>query len=234
LTYLKRFPVDALKIDRAFVDGLGDPRNRRGDRAIVAGVIDVAHAFGLTTIAEGAQTRAQVLELQALGCEQAQGFYWSPALSATDTLAWMRKVAANSAAVRARSDGPAFDAHSTRVLVVDDDRAVRRLARLMLDTDPDFEVVGEAEDGRQAVALARHHQPDVVLLDLAMPGVGGLEALPLILAVAPDAKVVVLSALDAEDVASRAHEHGALGFIQKGGDPEDVVNELQRILARAG
>ncbi|HET9769716.1 MAG TPA: EAL domain-containing protein, partial [Acidimicrobiia bacterium] len=79
LTYLKRFPVDVLKIDRSFVEGLGrDPQ----DRAIVASVVDLAHAFGLTTVAEGIETAGQLAELRALGCERGQGFLWSPALPA--------------------------------------------------------------------------------------------------------------------------------------------------------
>ena len=233
LTYLQRFPVDVLKIDKAFVEGLGDVRSRSNDRAIVSGVIDVAHAFGLTTIAEGAETREQVRQLQALGCELAQGFYWSPARPPDEAFEWMHTVAAGVIAPRPRPDRDGPD-RVMRTLLVDDDRSVRLLARLVLDDEPGFEVVGEAEDGRQAVALARHHQPDMVLLDLAMPGMGGLEALPLIRAAAPAAKVVVFSALEAEDHASRAHERGAAGYIQKGGEPEEVVAYLHEVLARAG
>ena len=75
LTYLKQFPVDTLKIDQSFVDGLGGAADQRGDRAIVAGLIDLAHAFGLTTVAEGVETAEQLAQLHSLGCELAQGYF---------------------------------------------------------------------------------------------------------------------------------------------------------------
>ena len=72
LYYLKRIPVDFLKIDRSFIAGLGkDP----GDRAIVSGTIDLAHALGLKVVAEGVETADQLAELKELGCDLAQGFY---------------------------------------------------------------------------------------------------------------------------------------------------------------
>lgn len=227
LTYLKRFPVDALKIDKSFVDGLADVAHHQRDRAIVAGVIDVAHAFGLTTIAEGAETREQIAQLELLGCEQAQGYYWSEPLAPDAMSRWLETARTSQGAT---DKGPVSNA---RVLIVDDDSAARRLERLILDTASGFDVVAEAEDGRQAVALARHHQPDLVLLDLAMPGLGGLEALPLITAVAPRARVVVLSALEGRERASMAYANGAAGYIEKGGDPDVVVVSLNQILARA-
>ncbi len=86
LTYLKRFPVDVLKIDRSFVAGLClDPQ----DRAIVASVIDLAHAFGLTTTAEGVETDEQLAQLRALGCEQGQGYLWSRPLPADAAGRWL-------------------------------------------------------------------------------------------------------------------------------------------------
>jgi predicted signal transduction protein with EAL and GGDEF domain len=86
LTYLKRFPVDVLKIDRSFVSGLcHDPQ----DRAIVAAVIDLAHAFGLTTVAEGVETADQLARLTALGCEQGQGYLWSRPLPPDIAGSWI-------------------------------------------------------------------------------------------------------------------------------------------------
>ena len=75
LGYLKRFPVDAVKIDRAFVDGLG---RDAGDAAIVTAVIGLAHALGLQVVAEGVETEHQLTELLALGCDEAQGYYFAP------------------------------------------------------------------------------------------------------------------------------------------------------------
>lgn len=120
---------------------------------------------------------------------------------------------------------------SVRVLLVDDQASTRDLVRWTLEDDQRFRVVGEAPDGREAVALARHHQPDLVLLDLAMPGVGGLEALPLLRAVAPQARIVVFSSLDPADVADRALSQGAAGYLCKGGEPDRLLDDLQRILA---
>jgi diguanylate cyclase (GGDEF)-like protein/PAS domain S-box-containing protein len=86
LTYLKQFPVDVLKIDRSFVAGLG--RNRQ-DRAIVASIIDLAHALGLTTVAEGVEAPNQRTELRQLGCEHGQGFLWSRPLPAEEAGVWI-------------------------------------------------------------------------------------------------------------------------------------------------
>ena len=86
LTYLKRFPVDVLKIDRSFVTGLCHDRQ---DRAIVAAVVDLAHALGLTTVAEGVETADQLAQLAALGCEQGQGYLWSPPLSPELARPWI-------------------------------------------------------------------------------------------------------------------------------------------------
>ncbi len=228
LTYLKRFPVNILKIDRSFVGGLGEGGPGRRDRAIVASIVDLAHAFGLTTVAEGVETPPQLAHLQAIGCDQAQGYYLSRPLSGTDAAVWIGDEFTKTAASRAPRDRPSG---VRRVLLVDDDRNLRMLFRLMLEDHGGFDIVGEAADGREAVALARHFQPDVVLLDLAMPGLGGLETLPLLLAVAPTAKVVVLSGLEPEDVAARAKELGAVGYIGKGHDPACLGDDVDRVLA---
>ena len=79
LTYLKRFPVSVLKIDQAFVRGLGEDAS---DTAIVKSVIDLAHALGLVVVAEGVETGDQVAHLRRLGCDQAQGYYYSRPIEA--------------------------------------------------------------------------------------------------------------------------------------------------------
>ena len=225
LTYLQRFPVDTLKVDRSFVEGLGDGTTLRGDRAIVAGVVDLAHAFGLTTVAEGVETADQLRVLKELGCEQAQGYWWSPALPADEALEWIRAAMAEQPAVAE----PAVT-DETRVLVVEDEAGVRALLTELIGGEHGFSVVGAARDGREAIALARHHQPDVVLLDLAMPGIGGLEALPLLRAVSPKAKIVVLSGLDAAEVEQRSRDDGAAGYLVKGTDLSNLTRFLDAIV----
>ncbi|HEX2272776.1 MAG TPA: EAL domain-containing protein [Acidimicrobiales bacterium] len=237
LSYLKRFPVDVLKIDRSFVVGLGRSRE---DRAIVASVVDLAHAFGLTTVAEGVETPEQLAELRALGCELAQGYLWSRPMPADAAAEWMatRTGAASSSpaaapamATAARPDPFDERRRRARVLLVDDDAALRRVVRMLLEDEEHFEVVGEAEDGREAVAVARHVRPDVVVLDLAMPGIGGLEALPLIQAVAPQAKVVVLSGLEPTIYGPTALRQGAAAYFAKRGDLSELVSGLDVLLA---
>jgi diguanylate cyclase (GGDEF)-like protein len=232
LSYLKRLPIDTLKIDKSFVDGLGGEDEHRADRAVVASVIDLAHAFGLTTVAEGVETDEQLAALHALGCENVQGYLISRPLPLDRLVAWIpaspTSMAGGAMGIpRVSPDG------RKRMLVVEDDRSLRAMLRLVVEDADGVEVVGEAGDGREAVALARHLQPDVVLLDLAMPGMGGLEALPLILAVAPHAKVVVLSGLEPADVAEVARARGAFGYLQKGDDPRIFVDRLDRMLAPA-
>ena len=229
LTYLKRLDVDMLKIDQSFVAGLEIGTSTR-DRAIVAGIIDLAHAFGLTTVAEGVETAEQVAQLNALGCGLAQGYHFSRPMAPAAAAEWMRAREATTemrTAAEARAEFPDW----TRVLVVDDQGSMRDLLRWTLEEDPQFRVVGEASGGREAVALARHYQPDLVILDLAMPGVGGLEALPLIRAVAPLAKIVVLSGLDPAEVADVARGQGAVGYLCKGADPTRFLEDLNLILA---
>jgi diguanylate cyclase (GGDEF)-like protein/PAS domain S-box-containing protein len=228
LTYLQRFPVDTLKVDRSFVEGLGSAGPSRGARAIVAGVIDLAHAFGLTTVAEGVETMTQLSTLRQLGCEQAQGYYWSPPLAGSEALRWIRTAAAEHGPTLASAG------RSCRVLIVEDEAPIRDLVRLVLEEADGFTVVGGAGDGREAIALARHHQPDLILLDLAMPGIGGLEALPLLRAVSPDARVVVLSGLDAETVEARAQAEGAAGYVVKSGNLSELPIELLAIMAAEG
>jgi diguanylate cyclase (GGDEF)-like protein/PAS domain S-box-containing protein len=222
LTYLQQFPVDTLKVDRSFVEGLGDSGALGGDRAIVAGVIDLAHAFGLTTVAEGVETAEQLAALRELGCEQAQGFLWSAALPEPQVRAWILRHAEVHPVVPQTECGPGM----TSVLVVEDEEPLRELASELLGADDRFCVVGRARDGREAIALARHHQPGVVLLDLAMPGIGGLEALPLIRAVSPGASVIILSGLDDPDVRDRARNAGAAGFLVKEGGLVDLADQL--------
>jgi chemotaxis response regulator CheB len=102
-----------------------------------------------------------------------------------------------------------------RVLVVDDSPQIRDLVRYNLEADGRFDVVGEAEDGERAIRLAAELQPDAVVLDVAMPKMNGLDALPLIRrAVAAEVVAVLLSALDARATSAQAASLGAV-FVPK-------------------
>ena len=101
-----------------------------------------------------------------------------------------------------------------RVFVCDDAPAFRDLLRLALEQDGELSVVGEAEDGEQVRAIAAA-APDVVLLDLSMPGIGGLDALPELRALAPDARVIVLSSFTADEMEGRAMAAGADRYLDK-------------------
>jgi PAS domain S-box-containing protein len=113
-----------------------------------------------------------------------------------------------------------------RVLVADDTATVRLLLRRTLESSKAFEVVGEAADGAQAVDLAETLQPDIVLLDLSMPVLGGMEAIPRIRRCAPDARVVVLSGFAPDRMGSQAVEVGATAFLEKQQRPQELVDSL--------
>ena len=119
----------------------------------------------------------------------------------------------------------------TRVLLCDDTRDIVMLLTSELELHPDLEVVAEADNGRAAISLAERHQPDVVVLDLAMPEMDGLEALPAILEAAPAAKVVVLSGFEARVMEPQAMALGARRYVEKGvaaSEIADVVREVAR------
>src|SRR3954462_3635824 len=115
---------------------------------------------------------------------------------------------------------------ATRVLIVDD-HPLTRDALASLLTQHDFEVVGEAADGEEAIEVARELQPDLVLLDLSMPGMGGLAALPHLRIAAPEAEVVMLAASVAEENLLAAIRAGAAGYLLKTEPPERIVEFLR-------
>ncbi|MFL6140123.1 MAG: response regulator transcription factor [Frankiaceae bacterium] len=116
-----------------------------------------------------------------------------------------------------------------RVLVADDAPDLRGVVRMLLDLEDDFEVVAEAGTGLEAVQLSEEHQPDLIVLDLAMPVMDGLTALDELRTVAPEAKVVMFSAHDAPSTLDEARDRGAVGFIDKGSGIVDLAGHLRRI-----
>jgi NarL family two-component system response regulator LiaR len=116
-----------------------------------------------------------------------------------------------------------------RVLIVDDHAIVRKGIRALLATEPGVHVVGEARDGQEAVAQADRLQPDVVLMDLVMPGTDGLEATRRILARQPAARVLVLTSFDGDDKVFPALRAGALGYLLKDSGPGELVAAIERV-----
>ena len=118
-----------------------------------------------------------------------------------------------------------------RVLIADDTSDIRLLLGIALGLAGDFEVVGEAPDGEVAVRLATELQPDVVLLDLAMPVMDGLEALPLIRERSASSFVVVLSGFGPSTMAEEALARGAHHYVQKGINPTELAEQLRSMVA---
>lgn len=125
---------------------------------------------------------------------------------------------------------PVATQDALRVLIADDAAEIRLLLRMYL-TGNKLEIVGEATNGKEAVDLATTEQPDAIILDLAMPVMDGLEAIPLIKEASPDSKIVVLSGFDAGRAAQTALDLGAEHYLQKGvalGDISQLLWDLCR------
>jgi DNA-binding NarL/FixJ family response regulator len=115
------------------------------------------------------------------------------------------------------------------VLLVDDHALVRRGFRRLLEDDPAIAVVGEASDGDQAIHLAQRLKPQVVVMDVAMPGTGGLAAMRAILASAPDIAILMLSMHSEETLVRQAIEAGARGYILKNALDLDLAAAVKRV-----
>ncbi|WP_433077569.1 response regulator [Dactylosporangium sp. CA-052675] len=118
-----------------------------------------------------------------------------------------------------------------RVLLVDDQRLVRAGLRMLCESVDDLDVVGEAADGAAAVRLAEQLRPDVVLMDLRMPGVDGTTATARILAARPSARIVVLTTFDDDEHLYPALAAGACGFLVKDATPQELLDGVRRAAA---
>jgi DNA-binding NarL/FixJ family response regulator len=115
----------------------------------------------------------------------------------------------------------------TGVLIVDDHPLVRQGLRAVLSSEPDISVVGEAMDGAEAVRLVAELEPDVVIMDLQMPGMHGIDATHAILAARPGTAVLVLTMFDDDDMVFSAVAAGAKGYLLKGADGSDIVTAVR-------
>jgi DNA-binding NarL/FixJ family response regulator len=116
-----------------------------------------------------------------------------------------------------------------RVLVVDDQQMIRAGIRLMVDHEPDLEVVAEAADGAQAQVAVRAHAPDVVVMDIRMPVVDGIEATRRIVASGASCAVLVLTTFDDDEFVFGALRAGAAGFLLKDSPPDDLVAAIRTV-----
>ncbi len=118
-----------------------------------------------------------------------------------------------------------------RVLVADDHFVARFGLKGLLEDQPDMDVVGEARSGAEAVAAARQNRPDVVLMDLRMPGLDGVQATSAILRDDPSAKVLIISSYDTEVEVLRVHEAGAAGYVMKEAEPDEILTAVRTVAA---
>ncbi|MFF9620718.1 response regulator [Streptomyces griseosporeus] len=116
-----------------------------------------------------------------------------------------------------------------RVLLADDQALLRSAFRVLVDSEPDMEVVGEASDGAEAVRLAKEERADVVLMDIRMPGTDGLAATRMISADPSLAgvRVVILTTFEVDDYVVQSLRAGASGFLGKGSEPEELLNAIR-------
>ncbi|WP_306329617.1 response regulator [Streptomyces venezuelae] len=118
-----------------------------------------------------------------------------------------------------------------RVVIADDEPLIRAGIRMILNSDPEIQVVAEAADGRQAVEAARAHAADVVLLDIQMPVLDGLSALPELRRAAPSSRVIVLTTFGERENVLRTLEHGGAGFLLKDTAPAELIGAVRAAAA---
>src|SRR5215471_8342591 len=116
-----------------------------------------------------------------------------------------------------------------RILIADDHEVARRGIRALLESHPGWEVCGEAADGRQAVSAAARLKPDLVLLDIGMPGLNGLDATRQVLTADPDVRVLILTMHDSEQVVREVLAAGARGFLLKSDAGRDLVAAVEAL-----
>ena len=123
---------------------------------------------------------------------------------------------------------------AVRVVLADDQEMVRAGLRMLIDFQPDLEVVGEAADGLEAVDVVTRLRPDVVLMDVRMPRCDGIEAARRLLATVPDSKVVVLTTFDEDASLAEALRAGVSGFLLKVAPPEQLLHAIRTVAAGNG
>lgn len=126
------------------------------------------------------------------------------------------------------------DVKPIHILLVDDQRLMREGVRILLDLEPDLEVVGEAADGRAAIASYAQLRPDVVLMDIRMPELDGVEATRRIVADDPAARVIILTTFDDDEYVFEGVRAGALGYMLKAASGEELAAAVRTVAAGGG
>lgn len=123
--------------------------------------------------------------------------------------------------------------NAIKIVIIDDHQLFREGVKRILDLEPEFEVVAEGDEGSQAVSLVEEYHPDVVLMDINMPGVGGIEATRTLLKVYPETKILILSIHDDESYVAHSLRSGAKGYLLKEMDANSLINAV-KIVAKGG
>lgn len=135
----------------------------------------------------------------------------------------------NDAAVRPQNKGLTSNTSGPKVLIADDHEIVRRGLRKLIEEQPGWEVVAEVSDGREAVEKAKVTRPDVIVLDIGMPSLNGLEATKQILKVDPKAKVLILTVHDSDQMIRQVLDAGASGYVLKTDAGRDLVTAIDAL-----
>ena len=117
-----------------------------------------------------------------------------------------------------------------KLLVADDHIVLRTGLRMLIDAEPDMDVVGESDNGSQVLVLAESLQPDLVLLDVSMPGLGGLETLPLLRKIAPQTRILILTMHDDESYLRQALRDGASGYVLKRAADTELLSAIRSVM----
>lgn len=118
----------------------------------------------------------------------------------------------------------------TNILLADDHAVLRSGLKLLLESQPDFQVVGEAASGLEALSLTEKLQPDLLLLDLSMPGLGGLDALPALRKIAPQTRILILTMHDDPQYLRTALKNGASGYVLKKAADAELISAIHAVL----
>ncbi len=120
--------------------------------------------------------------------------------------------------------------NTIRMLIADDHIVLRSGLRLVIEAQPDMDVVGEADNGGQVLALAETLHPDLILLDLSMPGLGGLETLPLLRKIVPESRILILTMYDDEAYLRQALRDGAFGYVLKKAADSELIAAIHAVM----